>query len=134
VVGLAEIGDADELAVGRIAPAVIGAGQDGGVTLVIAANLHAAMPARVQEHMRLAHSVAAQDHRLFAHRRDKEVARVGDLALMTDKEPCAGEDAPQFLLVDLVVDKDLAADPPRRQVHEPRPITCYVFARHRYPS
>ena len=122
VIGLAEIGDTDELAVGRIAPAVIGAGQYRGVALVIAAHLHAAMPAGIQEHMDLAGTVAAQDHRLLAHRRDEEVAGVRDLALVPDKEPSAGEDPFQLFLVDLVVDKDLAADLPRRHVDEARAI------------
>ena len=44
-VGLAEIGHADEPAVGRIAPAVIEAGEDGGAALVVAAHLHAAVAA-----------------------------------------------------------------------------------------
>ena len=68
VVGLAEIGDADEPAVGRIAPAVIGAGKDSGAALVIAAHLHAAVAAGIEEHVDLTRPVAAQDHRFLAHR------------------------------------------------------------------
>src|SRR5215472_13094475 len=118
MIGLAEVGDADELAIGRIAPTVIGAGQNGGIALVIAAHLHAAVPAGIKKHMHLAQAVAAQDHRLLAHRGDKEVARVWDLALVSDKEPGAGEHTLQLLAVDLVVDKDLAADLPLRQINE----------------
>ena len=72
--------------------------------------------------MDLAGAVAAQDHRFLAHRGDEEVAGVRDLALVADKEPGAGKDAFQLFLVDLVVDKDLAADLPRRQIDEPRAI------------
>ena len=45
LVGLAEIGHAHQPAVGPIAPAVVGAGEDRRVALVIAAHLHAAMTA-----------------------------------------------------------------------------------------
>ncbi len=53
VIGLAEIRHADQLAVGAVAPAMIGAGENGRVALVVAAHLHAAMAARIQEHMDL---------------------------------------------------------------------------------
>jgi hypothetical protein len=35
---------------------------------------------------------------------------------MADKEPSAGKDAFQFFLIDLIVDKDLAADLSRRGI------------------
>src|SRR5215472_14421897 len=117
VIGLAKIGHTDELAVGAVAPAVIGAGEDRGVSFVVAAYLHAAVPAGIQEDVDLARAVAAQDHRLLPHARDKEIPRVRDLAFVADKEPDAREEPFQLLLVDLVVDKDLAADLPRLQVH-----------------
>ncbi len=133
VIGLPEIGDAHQPAVGRIAPAVIGAGQDRRVALIVPAHLHAAVPAGVQEHMHLAGTVAAQDHQLLAHRRDEEVARVWDLALVPDEKPGASEDPFQLLLVDPVIDEDLAADLARRHVDEPRAITLYPCA-HWLPS
>jgi hypothetical protein len=43
--------------------------------------------------------------------------------LVPDKQPGAGEDAFQFLLVNLVVYEDLAADLPRYQIDEPGTIT-----------
>jgi len=63
-------------------------------------------------------AVAAQDHRFLAHPRNEEIAGVGDLALMPDKEPRAGKDALLLLRVDLVVDENLAADLPGRKIDE----------------
>src|SRR5712671_1434248 len=74
VIGLAEERHADETPVGAVAPAVIGAGEDGGVALVVAAHLHPAMPARIEKDMDLAGAVAAKEHRLLAHARDHKVA------------------------------------------------------------
>ena len=54
--------------------------------------------------------VAAQDHRLLAHARDEEVARLRDQALMPDEQPGAGEQFLQFLAVEFRRDEDLAAD------------------------
>ena len=51
--------------------------------------------------MNLLGAVTAKDDRFLTHRRDEEVAGVWDLALVPDKQPGAGEDAFQFLLVDL---------------------------------
>src|SRR5215475_12935569 len=97
---------------------MIGAGEDRGVTFVIAAHLHPAMPARVEKRMHLAGAVAAQDHRLFTHSRHEEVTGVGYLALMADKQPRAGENALLLLGINLVADEDLAADQPRRRIDE----------------
>jgi hypothetical protein len=101
---------ADERAVGAIAPAVVRTLELDRVALVVAAYLHAAMPARVQEHADLPRTVATEDHRLLAHRRAEIVARLRDLALVADEEPGAGEDALELLAVDLVAHEDLAAD------------------------
>ena len=73
--------------------------------------------------MNLLGAVTAKDDRFLTHRRDEEVAGVWDLALVPDKQPGAGEDAFQFLLVDLVVYEDLAADLPRYQIYKPGTIT-----------
>src|SRR5215469_6092042 len=85
MIGLTEIGHAGERAVGAIAPAVIGAGEDGCAALVVAALLHSAMAARVEEHVHLPSPVAAQERRLLAHARDEEVARIWDLALVSNE-------------------------------------------------
>ena len=84
MVGLAEIRHADQPPVGAVAPAVIGAGEDGRRALVVAAHLHAAMAAGIEEDVDPAGAVAAQDHRLLAHRRHEIVAGLGDLAFMPD--------------------------------------------------
>ena len=73
--------------------------------------------------MDLAGPVAAQDHRFLAHARDEVIPRLRDLALMADKQPGPRKQPLQLLLVDLLIDKDLAADPPRRQVHQTAPVT-----------
>src|SRR5438477_582537 len=82
----------DGPSVGAVAPAVIGAGEDRGVALVVAAHLHAAVAARIEERMNFAGAVAAQDHRFLAHPRHEIVAGIGDLAVMAEKQPGAGED------------------------------------------
>src|SRR5437764_8747439 len=72
--------------------------------------------------MHLAGPVAAQQNRFLTHARDDEIAGVRDLALMADKQPGAGEDALLLLGVDLVVDEDLAADPPGLEIDQPRSV------------
>ena len=47
---------------------------------------------------------------VFAHVGGEEVAGIGDLGLMAEEEPAAGEDALLFLLVDVGFDVDAAAD------------------------
>src|SRR5208282_1444576 len=59
VIGLAEIGHADQSAVGAIAPAMIRTSEDRRIAFVIAAHLHAAVAAGIQEHVDLAGAVAA---------------------------------------------------------------------------
>ena len=46
---------------------------------------------------------------------------------MADEQPGAGEQPLQLLLVDLLVDEDLAADPPRRQIDETRPVPLFIL-------
>src|SRR5882724_9671297 len=103
MVGLAEKRHADEAAVGAIAPAVVRAGEDRGVAFVVAAHLHAAVTAGIKEDVHLASAVAAHDDRLLAHARGGEIAGVGDLALMPDKQPRPGKDLLLLLGVDLLV-------------------------------
>src|ERR1051325_5049719 len=127
MIGLAEIGDTDQSPVGAIAPTMIGAGEDRGVAVVVAADLHAAVPAGIEKDMDLPGAVAAQQDRLFAHARDKKIARIGDLALMADKQPGAGKNLFLLLGVDLLVDKDLAADPAGVQIDHPRAISGHLI-------
>src|SRR5713226_9185576 len=123
MIGLAEERHADQLAVGAIAPAMVRASEDGGVALVVAAHLHSAMAARIEEDVNLAGAVAAQDDGFLAHPRGGEIAGVGDLALMPDEEPGAGEDPLLLLGVDLLVDEDLAADLPGSEIDQAGAIT-----------
>src|SRR5215469_12857789 len=62
----------------------------------------------------------------------KEIPRVRDLALVADKQPGPREEPLQLFLIDLLVDKDLAADLPRPQIHETRAIP--LFTHHRLSS
>src|SRR5260370_2044584 len=133
MIGLAEVGDPDQLTVGAIAPAMIRAGEDGRATLVIAAQLHGSVPARIKEDPALSRQVAAKDHRLLAHRGNEEIAGAGDLALMPDEKPRSGKDPLQLFPVDLVIDKDLAADMPCRRIDEPLAIAQSLCGRHQRP-
>src|SRR6266568_8731610 len=123
MIGFSEERHADQLPVGAITPAMVGAGEDGGVALVVAAYLHPAMAARIEEDMHLAGAVAAQDDGFLAHPRGREIAGVGDLALMPDEEPRAGKDPLLLLGINLLVDEDLAADLPGVQINEAGAIT-----------
>src|SRR6185503_18171053 len=100
----------DEGAVGGVAPAVVGTQELGGVALVVTADLHPAMPAGVEEDVDLARRVPAQDDRLLTHGAGDEIARTRDLAVVSDQEPGAREDALLLLPVDLIADEDLPAD------------------------
>src|SRR6202040_3765998 len=124
----------DQLAVAAVAPAVVGARENRRAALVVAAHLHAAVAARIQEDMDLARAVAAQDHRLLAHPRDEEIPRLWNLALVADKQPGAHEEPFQLFPVDLLVDKDLAADPPRVGIHEPVPISMLACRHDALPT
>ena len=110
VVGLLVVWDADEVAAEAEGPAVVGAGEDGGVALVVAADLHAAVSARVEEDVDLVLAVAGEDDGLLAHARDEVVAGLADLVDEADEEPASGEDAFEFDVVEVGVDEDLAAD------------------------
>ena len=63
-------------------------------------------------------AVAAENHRLFAHRRHKVVSRRGHLALVAYEQPTAGKDLLLFLLVDGMVDEHFAANRPLGEVNQ----------------
>ncbi len=84
--------------------------------------------------MHRAGAVAAQDHRLLAHARDEEIARIGDLAFMPDEQPGTGEDALLLLGIDVVIDENLAADLPRCEIDEAGTIAPRCVHRHRHAS
>src|SRR5215472_5478630 len=126
VIGLAKIRHPDKPAVRAIAPAVIWASEDWRVAFIVAAHLHAAMPARIEEHMNLARPVAAQDDGFLSHTRDEIVAGLWDLALMADKQPHPGEQLFQLLVIDLLVDENFAADLSRRHIDETRAVSLFA--------
>src|SRR4029453_18203848 len=109
-VGVLREGHADQRAVGRVAPAVIRALELHRVALVVAAHLHAPVPAGIQKHANPSGAVAAEDDRLLAHARREKVARLRNLALVADEEPGAREHALLLLTIDLIAHEDLAAD------------------------
>jgi hypothetical protein len=103
---------AHQRAVGPVAPAVVGAGELDGVALVVAAHLHAAVSAGVQEDAQPAAPVPADDDRFLAHGRHEIVTGLPELALVADEEPGPREHPLQLLTVDLLADEDLPADDP----------------------
>ena len=103
---------ADERPVGAVAPAVVRTLELDRVALVVAAHLHAAVPARVEKDADPPRAVAAQDDGFLAHRRVEIVTRLRDLALVPDEEPGTGKDPLELLPVDLVADENLPADDP----------------------
>src|SRR5207248_2312323 len=118
MVGFFVIWHTHQSTIGGVAPAVIRAGKDCGVALVVAADLHAAVAAGVQEHMNLLPAIASQDDRLLSHARHEVIPRPGDLALVSHKQPGAGEDLLLFLLVERLIDKDFTADATMFQLDE----------------
>jgi len=105
-----------QLAVGGVAPGVVGADEQRRVALLVATDLHAAMAAGVQEHMHGAGCVATQDNRFLTHAGGEEITRLGDQAFVSDEQPCAGEELLQFLAVEVGRDEDFAADHAALQV------------------
>ena len=125
VVGFLQIRHAGQPPVIAVGPAVIGAGEAGGIAGIGAAQPVAAMAADVQKRVHLALRVAHHQHRVFAHIGGEEIAGRGDLAVMAQKQPAAGEDLLQFLLVDLRLDEDAAADQAAFAVDEPGAVICH---------
>ena len=66
--------------------------------------------------MNLADAVAAQQHRLLAHPRLEEVARLRDLARVADEQPGAAEQVIELVAVRLLAHEDFATDRPPRRV------------------
>ncbi len=110
VVALFERRNADQVAVQPVAPAMIGAGEGGGVAFVVAAHAHAAVAAGIQEHVQPALAVPRQDDRLLAHGRHEEVARLRHLAFVAHEQPGPGEQPLLLLAVDALVHENVATD------------------------
>ncbi|MCY1544317.1 hypothetical protein D9M68_801920 [compost metagenome] len=96
-----------QVAVGCVAPLVVGADELGLVAVALATETHAAVRADVLHHVDLAVGGARHDDRAFADRAALEVARVGDLGFQADVTPVAlVEEALQLALVALLVGVD----------------------------
>src|SRR5712691_4102608 len=106
MVGLFEGRDPHQLPVVAIGPAVIGAGESSGVPHVGPTQPVAPMAADVEKGVHLPRAVAHHQDRVLAHGGTEEVAGLGDLALVAQKQPATGEDLLQLLLVDLLLDED----------------------------
>ena len=67
------------------------------------------MAADVQEGVDLSAAVAHHQHRVLAHVGGEVIAGIGNLAVVAQEQPAAGEDTLQFLLVDVGFDENAAA-------------------------
>src|SRR5207253_11523585 len=110
-----------------LGPAVIGTAEARRVAVIGPAQAVAAMAADIQEGAHHAGGVAHHQYRVLAHIGRKEMAGLGDLALMAQKEPAAGEDPLQLLPVDLRLDKDAAADQAAVAVDETTDVAGHVI-------
>jgi len=70
---------------------MVGADEQRGVAGFVTADLHAAVPAGVQEDVNRAFCVAAEDDGFLTHAGDEEVPGVGNLAFMADEQPGSGK-------------------------------------------
>ena len=66
------------------------------------------MRAAIEKHMHRAIPVAHHQNGLRADGRPEIIACIGDLAVMTDIDPCIGEQMVHFELEDFLVDIDIA--------------------------
>src|SRR5262249_42424480 len=101
-----------------IGPAMIGTGEGSGVAGIGPAQPIAPMPADVEKGVDFALAVPHHQDRVFAHIRAEEVPRLGELAFMAQKQPAAGKDLRQLLLIDLWLDKDAPADQAALGIHQ----------------
>src|SRR5262245_7003122 len=104
---------------------MISTGEGSGVADIGPAQPIAPMPADVEEGMDGALAVAYHQDRVFTHKRAEEIAGLGDLTLMAEKQPAAGEDLHQLLRVDLRLDEDATADQTLLGVHQLLYVRCH---------
>src|SRR6185437_662332 len=102
--------DGQERPVGPIGPAVIAAAEELDVAVAVADDLGAAVTAAIVEDMHGAVAVPAHHHGLAADRRRQIIARLRHLAVVTDIDPGAAEDALHLELEDPRIDIDVAVD------------------------
>jgi hypothetical protein len=85
------------------------------------------MAAHVQKRVHLATVVTHHQNRVFAHIGGEEIAGLRDLAVVAQKQPATGENAFQFLLINIGLDKDAAADQSALSVDETGDIRCHII-------
>jgi hypothetical protein len=78
------------------------------------------MAAGIEEYMNPALVVAAQDDGLVTHTGDEKIARFGNLAVVADEQPGAGEEFLQFLAVNIRRGEDVAIDGARGEIDHAR--------------
>src|SRR5271166_4022727 len=130
VIGFLQIRHADQPPVIAIGPAVIGAGEGGGIAELGAAQPVAAMAADIQKGMHLARRVAHNENRVFAHVSGEKIAGLRDLALMAQKEPAARENALQLLLINIRLDEDAATDEAILGIDQPERVGFHRLSPH----
>lgn len=81
-----------------------------GVVLAVAILAVSPMAAHIEEGIYHARVIPNYQNRVLAHISSEEVPRFGDLAFMAEKQPAARENLLQFLLVNVRLDEDAAAD------------------------
>src|SRR5262249_13400720 len=99
-----------DLAVGAEGPAMVAAAKEAHVAGTIADDLGAAMAASIVEHADRSVGLAHHDDRFAANDGGEVVARVGDLAFVTDDHPGAPEDALHLEVEDRGIDVDRSMD------------------------
>src|SRR6516165_3150634 len=116
---------------------MIGTDKGRGVAPIGPAQAVAAMAADVEKGVHVPLGVAHHEDWVLAHVGTQEVARLGDLALMAEKEPAASKDLLELLGVDVGLNEDASADQAALDIHQPldvrhhAPPPCVLSVRER---
>ena len=97
---------ADEISGDIVRPAMVAARKVLGVAVILAAQLHAAMPALVQEDLDRSVLLANHDDRVLAHVGRQEIAGLSHMRFMAKKQPGTSEDHLLFHVVDILISID----------------------------
>jgi hypothetical protein len=87
------------------------------------------MPARIEEHAYLPVGPATHNHRLFSHKAGNKVARVRQLAFMSDVQPASREDPFLLRLMDFRIGKNPWTDGPALEIYEVFRIDQLIWLR-----
>src|SRR5258708_23025891 len=83
------------------------------------------MAADVEKGMHAAAAIANHQYRVLAHIGGQEIAGLGNLAVMAQKQPASREELPQLLFVNLRLDKNAATDQPAIGINEAGEFACH---------